>query len=160
MSGIIGGAGSKSRVIGLPDIDPNRPAFCARGYPSGAEAIYLLYGHNLSGSTNSVDYNAGNHYTASTGSFIAPVTGLYSFSISDLTNSTNDVYRFDFYVNNSYINRQMRIDTNDSGSGYGFGEQTIQWQLEVGEYMKIYHREGVTPANEPSYDSFSGYLIG
>ena len=160
MSGIIGGAGSKSGVIGWPDLAPNRPAFCARGYPDGSEATYLFYGHNNSGSTNVVDYNVGNHYTASTGSFVAPVTGLYSFSISDLTSSTNDVYRFDFYVNDNYINRQMRIDTNDTGGGYGFGEQTIQWQLSASWSMRIYHREGVTSVNEIVYNSFSGYLIG
>jgi len=157
MSGIIGGAGSKSGVLGLQDIDTNRPAFSARGYSITTADNYVDYGNGVS---DVVDFNVGNHYTPSTGTFLCPISGLYKFSVADIAYATDGVYRFYYRVDNTNIGPQMRLDTGATGSDYEMGELGIIWKLTAGETMRIYFTGTSIGANDPSYKIFSGYLIG
>ncbi len=58
---------------------PNQPRFFANrsgdltGYNPSGQSNPIVY--------NSVAYNIGNHYNASTGKFTAPVAGVYSFTV-------------------------------------------------------------------------------
>ena len=95
MSGIIGGAGSRS---GLIDTDIR---FVAHGngqdITSIADDAYIIWG--------ATDVNKGGGYNISNGYFTAPITGYYNFEFSYYSyNSDPDTYAFVFYdVTNSAV---------------------------------------------------------
>lgn len=117
MSGIIGGAGSKSGVIGV-EVNPSQPAFLAVN--DGSDSIA-----NASDVTIALDteiFDVGSNVSSNT--FTAPVTGKYLISgqcrvdagSSPLTNFRNAVLtintsnrNYKFGYNNMYTNEDDQM---------------------------------------------------
>ena len=95
MSGIVGGAGSKS---GLIDTDIR---FVAHGNSQGSTSIadnaYIIWG--------AINVNKGGGYNTSNGYFTAPISGYYNFEFSYYSYSSDpDTYSFVYYdVTNSAV---------------------------------------------------------
>lgn len=102
--------------------------------------------------------NFGECYSASTGIFRAPVTGLYQFSLSILSNSKGKYAHIQLMRN---VHEIGRIFAGDVVAAYGqMGSITVTTLLTEGD--EVYSREflGNTGyAHGDSYCSFSGVLL-
>jgi hypothetical protein len=79
---------------------PTVPAFRVTGAGGGKTATTVL-----SGSYTVVDYNQGNHWNNSTGTFTAPITGLYQVNLIVRTNSNSlgTISQIIVYKNNTTL---------------------------------------------------------
>ena len=74
---------------------PNRPAFRVIGTVSTERAVGLT----LSGSALSVDYNEGNYFNTTNGTFTAPIAGLYHVYYNGRVGGTNSAMQVIVYKN-------------------------------------------------------------
>jgi len=89
---------------------PERPAFRVTGAGGATAAITVL-----SGSMTTVDYNQGNAWNNSNGTFTAPIAGLYQVNL---------VIRC---AGNSNPTAQVIVYKNYSGSGTGTAQIMVEW---------------------------------
>ena len=142
-------------------LKPNHPIFQAYGVSQGwVTATYMIY--------PTVLINQGSNYNTTTGRFTAPITGAYHFFWSHIGGNSDTVWRYYFRKNGSNVGDwHARLDTSESGSGYGFGTREIIIPLAVGDYVQIYFSSDSGTSAYPSgadstntYPTFGGYLIG
>jgi len=89
---------------------PNRPAFRVTGAGGPTSAVTTL-----SGSMTTVDYNQGNHWDNATGTFTAPIAGLYQVNLVCRTNS------------NASSAGQIIVFKNNTGGTTGTPQVMIEW---------------------------------
>ncbi len=89
---------------------PNRPAFRVTGAGGPTSAVTTL-----SGSMTSIDYNQGNVWDNTTGTFTAPVAGLYQVNLVCRTNS------------NTSTAGQIIVFKNNTGGTTGTPQVMIEW---------------------------------
>ena len=140
---------------------PTRPAFNA-SVPSNISA-------NLSSETlinfTSESFDVGGNYDNTSGQskFVAPVTGLYSFSANVRIDGLGSAYGYiRFYKNGSAI----AVGALNITSGHGTSFHTFQihdlFELTSGDYIQVF---GATPGDTTTtvyaeQTVFSGFLIG
>jgi hypothetical protein len=89
---------------------PNRPAFRVTGAGGGTTAVTTL-----SGSMTTIDFNQANCWDNTTGTFTAPIAGLYQVNLVCRTNS------------NSSSSGQIIVYKNNTGGTTGTPQVMIEW---------------------------------
>jgi hypothetical protein len=136
---------------------PYQPAFHVYG-GQGVTNNYVVY--------PSVYVNRGSHYNTSTGSFTAPVAGLYIFFWDAIGSNSNDVHRWYLRKNGSTVGAgdvHLRQDTGASGSEYATNSSRVAiLNLAVNDYVQIFYIAdgGTTSYAGADYVTFGGYLLG
>jgi trimeric autotransporter adhesin len=137
---------------------PNRPAFRVTGTGGTILATTVI-----SGSKVTVDYNQGSYYTASSGTFTAPIDGLYQVNIvCRVASNTGPSTQVIVYKNNtttSPINgtSQIMLEWAANTTANHIGGSTIS-KLAAGDTLKAIVTLGT--ASFDGNDNFSVAYIG
>ena len=165
-------AGSKRMTIDSNGYvtKPAHPAFRAGRATStqsvnGADVIIF----NSTDSTYNL-FNQGGHYSTSTGKFTAPVAGVYSFfthviyeGVSDGANLADVFY---MYVNNSrasFSHKRSEYVANTTGNNGYYTDTGDIFAVKLAANDEVWVRHninGMTVHPNPTYTTFSGFLIG
>ncbi|XP_060564576.1 uncharacterized protein LOC132723806 [Ruditapes philippinarum] len=111
--------------------------------------------HDMLGLHHSIVTNIGNGYNNHQGVFTAPISGLYLFTTSLMSN-----HNMEFWLN-FVVNRTIIARLNDRGTDgrHGSGSQTIILSLNKGEYVAVQNEHNNGTFWGDKYSSFGGYLI-
>ncbi len=132
---------------------PNRPAFRVTGAGGGKTAVTTL-----SGSYLNVDYQQGGGWNNSTGTFTAPIAGLYQVNLVTRTNSNSlgTISQLIVYKNNTggvTGTPQIMIEFGANTTMNHAGGSTIS-KLEVGDTLKM-----VVAVGEISFDQNDNFSV-
>jgi hypothetical protein len=135
---------------------PSQPSFHAQrsadysGYnPAGNYGMPILY--------NVAIYNTGNHFSTSTGTFTAPVAGIYIFRAECYT--TGSVWGQSWFS----LNGARAVATDQSFAPSVFATGSAIMKLAVGDYVGFHpYNSGTsqTITANPNHTWFKGHLIG
>jgi hypothetical protein len=138
---------------------PNRPAFRVTGAGGAKQAPTVL-----SGSYLTVDYVQSNAWDNTTGTFTAPIAGLYQVNIVGRTNSNTspDATQIIVYKNNTSTSpidgtAQIMLEWAANTTANHIGGSTIS-KLAVGDTLKAIVAVGT--ASFDANDNFSVAYIG
>jgi hypothetical protein len=132
---------------------PNRPAFRVTGAGGGKASVTVL-----SGSYLNVDYQQGGGWDNSTGTFTAPIAGLYQVNLVTRTNSNTlgTISQLVVFKNNTSGTNgttQIMVEFAPSTSMNHTGGSTIS-KLAVGDTLKM-----VVAAGEISFDANDNFSV-
>lgn len=132
---------------------PNRPAFRVTGAGGGKTAVTTL-----SGSYLNVDYQQGSGWDNATGTFTAPIAGLYQVNVVVRTNSNSlgTISQLIVYKNNTggvTGTPQVMIEFGSNTTMNHAGGSTI-CKLAVGDTLKM-----VVAVGEISFDANDNFSI-
>ena len=132
---------------------PNRPAFRVTGSGGGTAAVTTL-----SGSKTGADYNQGNYWDNSTGTFTAPIAGLYQVNVVVRTNSNSlgTISQLIVYKNNTggvTGTPQIMVEFGSNTTMNHTGGSTIS-KLAVGETLRM-----VVAVGEISFDQNDNFSV-
>ena len=132
---------------------PNRPAFRVTGAGGGKTAVTTL-----SGSYLNVDYQQGSGWDNSTGTFTAPIAGLYQVNVVVRTNSNSlgTISQLIVYKNNTGGTTgtpQIMVEYGSNTTMNHAGGSTIS-KLAVGDTLKM-----VVTVGEISFDSNDNFSV-
>ena len=132
---------------------PNRPAFRVTGAGGGKTAVTTL-----SGSYLNVDYQQGSGWDNATGTFTAPIAGLYQVNLVVRTNSNSlgTISQLIVYKNNTggvTGTPQIMIEFGSNTTMNHTGGSTIS-KLAVGDTLKM-----VVAVGEISFDANDNFSI-
>jgi len=132
---------------------PNRPAFRVTGAGGGKVAVTTL-----SGSYLNVDYQQGGGWDNSTGTFTAPIAGLYQVNLVTRTNSNSlgTISQLIVYKNNTGGTTgtpQVMIEFGANTTMNHAGGSTIS-KLAVGDTLKM-----VVAVGEISFDANDNFSV-
>ena len=117
MSGIIGGAGSKSGVIGYIG-GGSRAMFQATGLGYGNQSLsttHHLIAYTSCSPTRKGEWNIGGCYdTSGTGRFTAPINGIYQFRFNTELQGCNERVVIIFYRHNASGTLLYELSWQDS----------------------------------------------
>jgi hypothetical protein len=134
----------------------NRPAFRVTGNGGGTSAVT-----RLSGSMTTVDFNQGNHWDNTTGTFTAPIAGLYQINLVCRTASnTSTSCQIIVYKNNTggvTGTPQVMLEWADNTSVNHIGGSTIS-KLEAGDTLRAVVAVGTISFD--GNDNFSVAYLG
>ena len=131
---------------------PAQPAFAAtRSQGHVGDSTYYI--------CPNVYYNKGNHYNASTGTFTAPVAGIYAIATNFMTLTTvvetNQFY--EIRINDGYF--QMVYDSGTTAAHYRFS-----WagnvSLAANDTVRVYTGNVNLYGGDNKYSYFSAALLG
>ena len=157
MSGIVGGAGSKSGIIGS-EINPSQPAF---NVIPASDQNNLSNDSNISIQFGTVRFDQGNNFGSHT--FVAPVTGKYQLNayIAFHSMQTNASY---YQIALATSNRTY-YSYVDPGS---FDSNTEHWTIGISVladmdandsvYLHTRTSDGTAAADIKQASTFSGFL--
>jgi len=157
VSGSLNITGSTNIVSGSITM-PNRPAFRVNGAGGPTSATTVL-----SGSMTVVDYNQGNAWNNSNGTFTAPIAGLYQVNLVARCNSNSSpTAQVIVYKNNTTISptngiAQIMLEWAANTTANHVGGSTIS-KLAVGDTLKVVVTVGTISFDEN--DNFSVAYIG
>lgn len=148
----ISGSLSVSGSIATPTV----PAFRVTGAGGGKTATTVL-----SGSYTVVDYNQGNHWNNSTGTFTAPITGLYQVNLVVRTNSNSlgTISQIIVYKNNTTLTPgpdgsvQIMVEFHSNTTMNHAGGSTIS-KLNAGDTLKM-----VVAVGQISFDGNDNFSV-
>ena len=149
---------------------PNQVRFHAAGIPTDStHNVYLQFGNV----TNGMIVNS-THYTASSGTFTAPVAGTYMFYVGCIGANASTVYRLyprknnvDLYSPDASLH--LRLDTRSTGGADEYASNaSLVWMhtLAASDTMRVYSTVDDGSSNlyrssgTKEYTYFGGYLIG
>lgn len=135
---------------------PNRPAFRVTGAGGAKTAVTVL-----SGSYLTVDYQQGTGWDNSTGTFTAPIDGLYQVNVVTRINSNSlgTISQLIVYKNNTTISPspngtpQIMIEFGELSTMNHAGGSTIA-KLAVGDTLKM-----VVAVGEISFDANDNFSV-
>jgi hypothetical protein len=135
---------------------PNRPAFRVTGAGGGKTAVTVL-----SGSYLNVDYQQGSGWNNTTGTFTAPIAGLYQVNVVVRTNSNSlgTIAQLIVYKNNTTTSPspdgtpQIMIEFASNTTMNHAGGSTIS-KLAVGDTLKM-----VVAVGEISFDGNDNFSV-
>lgn len=123
---------------------------------------------NASRIYNSVSFNDGGGYNATTGIFTAPSSGVYRFEVSEELNSasgyTTGYVNVELAINGTYTNGSFGegVPTTQSGS-YVTVKHYTMYKLNTGDQVKViignFTNTSVTLSGNPNYTVFEGYKL-
>ena len=137
---------------------PNRPAFRVNGAGGGTSATTVL-----SGSMTIVDYNQGNAWNNSNGTFTAPIAGLYQVNlVARCSSNSGSTAQIIVYKNNTTISpnngtEQVMLEWAANTTANHIGGSTIS-KLAVGDTLKVVVTVGTISFDVN--DNFSVAYIG
>ena len=136
---------------------PDRPAFRVVGTGGGIGAV-----RTLSGSAYTLDYQQGSGWDISTGTFTAPISGLYQVNLITRTNSNtyNAITQFIVYKNNTGGTTgtpQIMIEYGNNTTMNHAGGSTIS-KLVTGDTLRLILATG--SGSFDTNDNFSVAYIG
>ena len=99
--------------------------------------------------------NIGNGYHSHVGTFIAPVSGTYVFSVTLMT-GWNQAAGYEIVKNGSMISR---IYNSVQTSGYNSGSQTFILQLKQNDDIVIQNSNSDKNNHGDHYSTFAGFLL-
>jgi hypothetical protein len=141
---------------------PYQPAFSAR-----SSSGWTVNSTSTDMPANTVLFNTGSHYNASTYKFTAPVGGVYSFSANITYNTTDDirVCEFAFYINNvrSYDTCSLGGVEGDIGANeHPSTNLTATMYIGASDYVTFKSTGHFTSTGTVGlrYGAFSGHLVG
>jgi hypothetical protein len=101
----------------------------------------------------SVDYNDGNAFNALTGDFIAPATGLYTFTVSYFADGTGGSRKLSIYYNSGlYEDLAVEIASQTQVT-----PRSITMKLNQGDVVKLVINTGM--ATQTGTGTFSGFRV-
>jgi len=135
---------------------PNRPAFRVTGSGGGKSATTVL-----SGSYLGVDYQQGSGWNTSTGTFTAPISGLYQVNLVCRTNSNSlgTISQIIVYKNNTTISPspdgtpQIMVEWHSNTTMNHAGGSTISY-LAAGDTLKM-----IVTVGEISFDQNDNFSV-
>ena len=132
---------------------PNRPAFRVTGSGGGKTAVT-----RLSGSYLGVDYQQGDGWDNSTGTFTAPIAGLYQVNLVTRTNSNSlgTISQLIVYKNNTTGTTgtpQIMVEFGINTSMNHAGGSTIS-KLAVGDTLRM-----IVATGEISFDQNDNFSV-
>lgn len=109
---------------------------------------------------NSVTFNRGNNYNASTGNFTAPVTGVYYFYVFGLNaNADTSDTRISLRVNGSVYSGDRFIMTKSTAKWETIYGMSVM-SLTAGDYVSPWiEAAGAAFYTDGNYNGFGGYLV-
>ena len=141
---------------------PYQPAFSAR-----SSSGWTVNSTSTDMPANTVLFNTGSHYNASTYKFTAPVGGVYSFSANITYNTTDDirVCEFAFYINNvrTYDTCSLGGVEGDIGANeHPSTNLTATMYIGASDYVTFKSTGHFTSTGTVGlrYGAFSGHLVG
>jgi len=160
MSGIIGGAGSKSGVIGLSG-SGLQSSFNVK---LSGEQTDIASGATVAFNTLKAS-NIGGDFNTSTYKYTAPITGMYSFFIN--------VYSMNIANDHNYYRPLLLTDNNEYGgslidtrvwdtSAWLFGQNICTvTDMDAGDTAYVYINYAGSSGTDINHNSFfSGYFTG
>ena len=138
---------------------PNNPAF--RAYYS-VNSTWAL-GSNTTFVFNATEFNIGNCYNTSNGTFTAPVAGVYQFNFYAIVLGNYQNAAISFRKNGGVLTSGFNIHfspyyTSTSWSNIVY---TTSLYLNNGDYVSVINGSGETVNyHGDDWSSFSGYLVG
>ena len=129
---------------------PAQPGFFAYNLPAVSAGNYVVGG--------AVQYNIGNHFNSSNGTFTVPVTGRYHFVAGLLTSAGTANSRLEMVVT---INGSHLISGNEScgNNQHGSAVISVPLNLQANDTVRHYLISG-TMHNGHSNNYFGCYLVG
>jgi len=101
---------------------------------------------------NSVEYNDGNAFNSSTGEFIAPATGLYTFTVSYTANGSGGSRKLSIYLNSDLYEELALEITAET-----LVTRSLTMKLIQGDVVKLIINTGW--ATQTGTGTFSGFRV-
>ena len=131
---------------------PNQPAFRAVLITStNTVNNYMIF--------ESVDYNIGNHYNATTGIFTAPISGRYMVSVQGF-NENNQNSQLYVRVNNANKTYSLSYAGASGSNQYNMMSHHTVFNLAANDTVRVFCAAGELYASSADSNSFSCYLLG
>ena len=107
----------------------------------------------------SVDYNIGNHYNATTGVFTAPISGRYMVSVQGF-NENNQNSQLYVRVNNANKTYSLSYAGASGSNQYNMMSHHTVFNLAANDTVRVFCAAGELYASSADSNSFSCYLLG